>query len=62
MVHINFDNKEIPDYYDTMYLDGFSPEEIMYACHKTLTKKIEAWQKGEEAPNDIKILTEIKLK
>ena len=23
-------NRRIPDYYPTMYLDGFTPEEVMY--------------------------------
>lgn len=26
----------IPEYYDTMYLDGFEPWQIMAAAHKTM--------------------------
>lgn len=27
-------NRRIPDYYPTMYLDGFTPEEVMYAAKR----------------------------
>jgi len=29
-------NLRIPDYYDTMYLDGFTPEEILMALRKQM--------------------------
>ena len=34
-------NRRIPDYYPTMYLDGFSPEEIMYAAKRQMYRQIE---------------------
>lgn len=27
-------NRKIPDYYPSMYLDGFTPEQIMYAAKR----------------------------
>ena len=27
-------NRRIPDYYPTMYLDGFEPWEVMYAAER----------------------------
>lgn len=30
----------VPDYYPYMYLDGYTPEEIMYASHKKVMKNI----------------------
>ena len=27
-------NRRIPDYYPTMYMDGFTPEEVMYAAKR----------------------------
>ena len=32
--------KNIPDYYPYMYLDGYTPEEILYASHKKVMKNI----------------------
>lgn len=34
-------NRRIPDYYPTMYMDGFSPEEIMYAAKRQMYRQIE---------------------
>lgn len=35
-----FDNPDhLPDYYDTMYLDGFEPWQILEAAHRTLYKR-----------------------
>ena len=31
-------NLRIPDYYDTMYLDGFTPEEILMAKRKQMAE------------------------
>lgn len=29
-------NRQVPEYYDWMYLDGYSPEQIMYAQHRKM--------------------------
>ena len=34
-------SRRIPDYYPTMYMDGFSPEEIMYAAKRQMYRQIE---------------------
>ena len=34
-------NRRIPDYYPTMYMDGFFPEEIMYAAKRQMYRQIE---------------------
>ena len=31
-------NLQIPEYYDTMYLDGFTPEEILMAKRKQMNE------------------------
>lgn len=36
----------IPEYYDTMYLDGFEPWQIMEAAHKTMIQRLRS--KDEE--------------
>ena len=33
-------NRKIPDYYPTMYLDGFTPEEVMYAAKRQMYQQI----------------------
>ena len=34
-------NRRIPDYYPTMYMDGFSPEEIMYAAKRQMYRQVQ---------------------
>lgn len=48
--------KNIPEYYDTMYADGFTPEQILYAKRRQMAK-------AEEKNNDddeITITTELR--
>lgn len=32
-------NDKIPDYYPTMYLDGYTPEQIMYAAKRGMLQR-----------------------
>lgn len=44
-----FDNpNNLPDYYDTMCLDGYSPVQILLAAHRTAYKNYLAQQEPEE--------------
>ena len=61
-------DRKIPDYYPTMYLDGYSPEQIMYAAHRKIRHEYEA-RKAErmaeaeamEIP-EVKITSEVRIK
>ena len=54
--------KHIPEYYDTMYMDGYTPYEILYATRKKMFREYQerqaAAQRGmEEAERDSVIST-----
>ena len=51
-------NRKIPEYYDTMYLDGYTPTEIMIAHHRYMMDNF--YPKQEV--NSINITSEIKIK
>ena len=51
-------NRRIPEYYDGMYKDGFTPQEIIIAAHK---KMIQEYTAADPFQN-IKIKSEIKIK
>ena len=51
-------NKNIPEYYDTMYLDGYTPQEI-YEAHR---RKILELINGNNDVPTVKIVSEIKKK
>ena len=45
---INQFHKNLPEYYDSMYLDGYTPEQIMEAHHRSMVKKYYADQKRKQ--------------
>ena len=51
-----YDN--LPEYYDTMYLDGFEPWQILEASHRTMMKRIAERQRQQEHEQLLKQLQE----
>ena len=52
------DYMKMPEYYPTMYLDGFTPEEILMAKRYQMLKE----QRETAMPTDIHITSEVKIK
>ena len=52
----DYQNRTVPEYYPTMYLDGFSPQEILYAFRKRMAKERDERDRVE----DTKIIIEVK--
>ena len=48
--------KNVPEYYDTMYADGFTPEQILYAKRRQMNEAL------EENDDEITITTELRKK
>jgi hypothetical protein len=61
-------DRQIPDYYDTMYLDGFTPNQILHAAHRKMIREYEARkaaQRAEAEANEIPnvtIISEVKIR
>ena len=55
MTLADYYNRNIPEYYDTMYLDGYTPDQIMTAFRKKMYRDYEARQaaKREEPLSNI---------
>lgn len=51
-------NRKIPEYYPTMYLDGYTPQQILIAVHKSMLNEYQDSQQVDE----IKITSEVKVK
>jgi len=45
--------RHLPEYYKTMYMDGFTPEEILYAFRRKFYKQIEEREREQQLQNDI---------
>ena len=54
--------KNLPDYYPTMYLDGYTPEEILTARRRTIAKQLAERQVEAEAVDEVNITSEVKIK
>lgn len=52
--------RHVPDYYDYMYMDGFTPDEIMYAARKKMNREFEE-QKRKQQEELMEKLLEKKL-
>ena len=53
--------KEIPEYRDTMYLEGYNPYEILTAARSTFYSEQEE-EDAEPAPLNVHIQSEVKTK
>ncbi|MCI7741238.1 MAG: hypothetical protein MSO56_02875 [Clostridiales bacterium] len=56
--------RPLPDYYDTMYLDGYKPWEIVEAAHNSIIKEAKARQAEREpqTPMNVRFQVEVKSK
>lgn len=57
-----YEDSHLPDYYDTMFMDGYTPEQIMEAHHRTMIKRYMARKAEQERIESIKITSEVKIK
>lgn len=56
-----YGRRPIPEYYDTMYEDGYEPWEIMQAAHSKILKNYNERQQTQEDYN-INIKSEVKVR
>lgn len=47
MMNHYYNGKRLPEYYDTMYLDGFSADEVYVAFHRSMQKKVSEMQEKQ---------------
>ena len=58
----NYRFREIPEYYDWMYLDGFTPDEILYALHKKMNRQQAEQEELADSVDSINVKSEVKIK
>lgn len=51
---------KVPEYYDTMYMDGYEPWEIMEAVHKRMLRMAKEREAEKNRVDEIKITSVIK--
>ena len=45
-------NRQVPEYYDWMYLDGYTPEQILQAKHKQMVNDYLAREEAQRAKKE----------
>ena len=53
MLNHYYNGKRLPEYYDTMYLDGYSGDEVYVAFHRSLQKKVSEMQQKQQLENQL---------
>ena len=56
-----YTTRNIPEYSDYMYLDGYEPWEIMAAAHEKLYQMIQERKKANNIP-EVHISSEVKIR
>ena len=54
-------NRNIPEYQPTMYMDGYTPEEIRFALRRKMLENIESQEEDKE-PQTVKVISEVKVR
>ena len=62
MMNHYYNGKRLPEYYDTMYLDGYSGDEVYVAFHRSMQKRVSEMQAEKEDITNINMKSEIKIK
>lgn len=52
--------RQIPEYYPTMYQDGFTPNQVFFALRKKMYKEL--LDQKEKQPTDVKVTSEVTIK
>ena len=53
--------RPFPDYYDTMYLDGYKPWEIIESAHRTMIKEYNRRKEEHNADSQAQIPMNVKF-
>ena len=48
MINHYYNGKRLPEYYDTMYLDGYTGDEVYVAFHRSLQKQVSEMQQKQQ--------------
>ena len=54
--------KRIPEYYDTMYLDGYTPYEILYATRKKMFRDYQEREAAKQHAQEESIIPTLNFK
>lgn len=54
-------DSKIPDYYPTMYKDGYSPEQVLHAARRKILREYEDRKEAKRAEAEANEIPEVKI-
>ena len=54
-------DRQIPDYYDTMYRDGYRPDQILHAARRKILREYEAREAAKRAAAEANEIPEVNI-
>lgn len=54
-------DSKIPDYYPTMYKDGYTPEQILYSARRKIVREYEARKEAQRTEAEANEIPEVKI-
>ena len=54
-------NRQIPEYYPTMYMDGYEPYQILHAARRKILQEHEAREVAKRAEAEASVIPEVKI-
>ena len=54
-------DSKIPDYYPTMYKDGYTPEQILYSARRKILREYEARKEAQRAEAEANEIPEVRI-
>ena len=54
-------DREIPDYYPSMYLDGYEAHQILHAARRKILQEHEAREAAKRAEAEASVIPEVKI-
>ena len=53
MTLVDYYDRQIPEYYPTMYMDGYTPEQILHAVHRKMVHEYLEREEKKRAEKDV---------
>ena len=55
MTMFDYYDRQIPEYYETMYLDGYTPNQILHAVHRKMVREYLEREEKKRAEKDAEV-------
>ena len=62
MTLVDYYDRQIPEYYPTMYMDGYTPQQILHAVHRKMVREYLEREKEKYSQKEAEVQIEKQVK